>query len=361
MPKVLIVGAGPVGLACALELTRLGIAVRIIDKNVDKTHLSKAVGINARTLELLEPSGITGQLLAQGIKITRVNLREGNKVKMRVKLDCIPHRFNFMLALPQSETEAILAKALQDLGVTIERNTELLSFTQDEHQVDAVVAKDHEHSHCLVDYLVGADGAHSCVRKQLNIPFHGNAYPDDWSLADIEMHWPYGDKEAQLFMNQKGHGILFAIPIGTDRLRVISNDGDVLNLLPEECDVKKVHWQTEFTVSKRQVVRYQQGRIFLAGDAAHIHSPAGGRGMNLGIEDAFILADMISSGDVAHYSEARHKVGAHVVRESDIQFRLAALKNPIARFFRDMIILPLVNRPFLQKPMLTRMAGIHHR
>lgn len=356
-PRVLIAGAGPVGLVAAIELARRGAAVRIIDKNAERTGLSKAVGVNARSLEVLEPSGVAPALIDAGLKVRRINLRYDGEALAAVDFSRLDHRYNFILCLPQSETEAVLEAALEARGVAVERETELVGFAQDDAGVDAAIARGGATERQRFDYLVGADGAHSTVRKTLGLGFDGEPYPDEWSLADVRLDWPFGDEDGDLFMRPDGK-VLFVVALGGGRHRAISNDGHALDLLPSGSTVSEILWQTEFRVSLRQVSRYQEGRAFLAGDAAHIHSPAGGRGMNLGIEDAATLAEMIVEGGLADYSAARHRVGVQVVRDSDRMFRMAALHHPVAVAARNVAIRHVLGSELVQSRFRRRMAGL---
>ena len=356
-PRVLVVGAGPVGLAAAIEFARRGVSVHIIDKAQDRTELSKAVAIHARTLELLKPSGVTPRLIEAGLPIHRVNLRYHTRLLTTVDFSRMDHRYNFLLSLAQNETEAILETALAERGVTVEREAELAGLAQDADSVDAEIVRAGQTTHRRVDYLVGADGAHSTVRKVLGIGFSGERYPDEWNLADIRLDWLFGDLEGNLFMHSDG-AVLFVIALGRGRFRAISNSGDALALLPAPSVVREVFGRADFTVSQRQVARYRDGRCFLAGDAAHIHSPAGGRGMNLGIEDAVVLADRLANGGLEGYSDERRQAGARVLRESDLQFRMAALRNPLAINARNALIRYGLGNELVQKSFRLRMAGL---
>lgn len=358
-PTVLVVGAGPVGLAAALEFDRQGAEVRIIDKAEDRSGLSRAVGINARTLELLEPSGVTPRLLEAGLKIRAANLRYDSRVLGRVEFANLDHRYSFMLALPQDETEAVLEDALAARGITVERSSALTAITEDDSGIAARLATPDGETEFRATFLAGCDGAHSTVRGLLGLGFAGERYPDHWSLADIRMDWPFGHGEANLMMRPDGE-VLFVISMPGERFRAISNVENVLDLLPRGTTVTEILWQTSFTVSLRQVAAYAKGRAFLAGDAAHIHSPAGGRGMNLGIEDAAVLARRALHGGLDSYSRDRHRVGARVVRESDMMFRMAALHHPVARAARNAVMPVALGFPTLQRRFLRRMAGLDH-
>lgn len=359
LSRVLVVGAGPVGMAGALELNRLGANVRIIERETRRGTLSKAVGINARTLELLEPAGVSARLIERGLRIPRVNLSYDGQVLTAVDFSRMQHRYNFMLSLPQDETETILEDALGERGVTVERGVEFTGYRESADDVSALISRRGVASSHSVDYLLGADGAHSRVRKAAGIDFAGEPYEDAWSLADVRMDWPFGHGEGHLMMRRDGR-VLFVMSMPQDRYRVISNSGDALDLLPAGSSVRETLWETTFRVSLRQVNTYRKGRAFLAGDAAHIHSPAGGRGMNLGIEDAVVFARRLVAGDLERYSADRHAVGRQVVRESDMQFRMASVRNPLARRFRNGMIRNVLGAERVQREFRRRMAGIDH-
>ena len=359
LSRVLVVGAGPVGMAGALELNRLGVNVRIVEKESRRGTLSKAVGINARTLELLEPAGVSARLIERGLRIPRVNLSFDGQVLTAVDFSRMQHRFNFMLSLPQDETEAILEDNLREHGVTVERGVEFTGYRESADGVSALIRRRDVASTHSVDYVLGADGAHSCVRKAAGIDFAGDSYEDTWSLSDVRMEWPFGHGEAHLMMRRDGR-VLFVMSMPDSRYRVISNSGDALGLLPADSSVRETLWETTFRVSLRQVDTYRQGRAFLAGDAAHIHSPAGGRGMNLGIEDAVVFARRLVADDLERYSADRHAVGQRVVRESDMQFRMASVRNPLARLFRNAMIRNVLGSEFVQREFRRRMAGVDH-
>ena len=196
---VLVVGAGPTGLAAALELARHGQAVRIIDKNATRSQNSKAIGVNARTLELMEPSGVTERLLAAGLRLRRFNFRSAEGLLATVDLGRVRHRYNFMLALLQAETERILEQRLAEHGTQVEWSTEFTSFEAAPDRVRARLVGDDGERLVEARCLIGADGAHSAVRHALGLPFHGTTDPSPWWLVDVRMDWPFGTAELNLF------------------------------------------------------------------------------------------------------------------------------------------------------------------
>jgi 2-polyprenyl-6-methoxyphenol hydroxylase-like FAD-dependent oxidoreductase len=356
MERILVVGAGPVGLTAALELARLGHDVTIIDKNQSHSTVSKAIGINPRSLELLEPSGVTADLLAQGIHANALNMHVDGKVRT-LNISAIQHKYNFMLFLPQDQTEIILEAALNRYGVCVERNTDFLSLIQQDEDVAVQLCREGETYQQSFSFVIGTDGAHSLVRKNIGANFLGADYPDDWNLADVIMLFPYAHDEANVFLRSDGH-VLAAFPIGRDRFRLIANCDDAIALLPTGCEVKQIIWQSNFKLHHRIADCYRKGRVFLAGDAAHVHAPIGGRGMNLGIEDACVLAKMLTDNQWMHYHEARFAAGMKVVNETDRAYHLLTLRNKFAIFLRNKILLPLMFMPSVQRKQLTNISGI---
>jgi 2-polyprenyl-6-methoxyphenol hydroxylase-like FAD-dependent oxidoreductase len=306
---------------------------------------------------LLEPAGVTPRLLAAGLRVERMNLRDGAEILTTVDFSKSPGPYNFMLALPQSETEEILQTALEERGIAVERETELTGFSQNSGGVEAALSTGGDASVARADYILGCDGAHSTVRNTLGIGFAGERYPESWSLADIRMDWPLGHGEGNLFMAADGQ-VLFVISMPGERYRAIANAPDALSLLPAGSRVSEILWQTDFTVNLRQVESYGTGRAYLAGDAAHIHTPAGGRGMNLGIEDVCVFAERLAHGGLETYSRDRHRVGRQVVRDSDQMFRMASLGNPALRAVRNFMLRHIVGKEFVQSRFRRRLAGL---
>jgi 2-polyprenyl-6-methoxyphenol hydroxylase-like FAD-dependent oxidoreductase len=353
---ILIVGAGPVGLTAALELTRAGERVCIIDENPQRSRYSKAMGINPRTLELLEPSGVTQHLLSQGVKIPGVHFGDEHGHDFTIDFSAIHHRYNFMLGLPQSETERILEARLQEFGVLVERGKRLQEIQQSESAVTATIASAGTLYTMRARYLIGTDGAHSAVRHALGIDFPGSSMPGRWSLADIRTDSMDDAEPARVLFQPDG--VLFMLRFQPDIYRVASSQPGVLSRLPDWLKVHEVLWQSDFGVSHRQVPKYQLGRCFLAGDAAHIHSPLGGRGMNMGIEDACTLAYGLTHGCSDRYSDLRHQAGAAAIRLIKAQTLMATSSALPVRLMRTHFLPKLLQFKGLNRKLATRMLGL---
>jgi 2-polyprenyl-6-methoxyphenol hydroxylase-like FAD-dependent oxidoreductase len=357
-PRILIVGAGPTGLTAAVELARRGIPARIVDRNEGPTPLSKAVGISPHSLDLLEPSGVTQRLLAEGLRIPCGHIHFAGRELGSIRFSNLPHRFNFLLSLPQSETEGLLAAVLADLGVTVERRTAFAELTEAADRVEVVLEGPSGREEASYDVVYGADGVHSRVRDGLGLGFDGYTHERTWSIADAELaDWPYEAGTAQLFLH-RGGSVGFIIPIGPDRFRAISNTEYALARIPGDYRVTRLLRQDSFRIPVRQAPRYQSARVFLGGDAAHVHSPVGGRGMNLGIEDAAAFARRLAGHDLAGYTAERHPVGRRWIAASERLLAAVQATNPAAVALRNLAVRALGRLPPLQRPLLARAAGL---
>jgi 2-polyprenyl-6-methoxyphenol hydroxylase-like FAD-dependent oxidoreductase len=358
-PSILIVGAGPTGLTAAVELARRGILPRIIDRNEGPTPLSKAVGISPHSLELLEPAGVTDRLLAEAIRIPHGRIHFAGRTLGTIRFSTLRHRFNFLLSLPQSETEGILAAVLAELGGSVERRTTLTDLKESAQGVDVVLeGPDGRKEAAAYDFVYGADGVHSRVRECLDIAFEGYSHERVWSIADAELvDWPYESGVAHLFLRDNGD-VGFIIPVGPGRFRAISNTPDALARIPGRYRIARVLRTDTFHIPVRQAGTYQTGRVFLGGDAAHVHSPVGGRGMNLGIEDASAFARRFAEGDLKGYTAERHPVGQRWIAASERTLAAVQATNPAALALRNLAIWTVGHLPALQRPLLRRVTGL---
>ncbi|TXS54329.1 FAD-dependent monooxygenase [Streptomyces sp. t39] len=360
---VLVIGAGPVGLTAAGELRRRGVGVRVVDRLPDRLPYAKAVGIQPRTLELWDRAGLVGKVLEAAVPMLGQLLYVDGAERGRFDLVLppeVPYRF---AALPQYETERILEEFLEGFGTRVERGTELVSFEQDDDGVTArlvhTAPDGNREEEVRCRYLVGCDGAHSAVRKGLGLTFEGGAFPDEYMLGDVEVDWdlPHGYGVRSLHRGADGgvDDALVCIPLPGDgryrmsmtvppELSASGRDGArgdavahgletgrapslaqvqaVLDRLsPRPATASALRWSSVFRISHRLVDRYGRGRVFVAGDAAHIHPPTGAQGMNTGIQDAWNLAWKLALAVagrahprlLASYDAERRPVGEEVV------------------------------------------------
>jgi 2-polyprenyl-6-methoxyphenol hydroxylase-like FAD-dependent oxidoreductase len=311
--RVLIAGAGPTGLTAAIELARRDVEVKIVDKRAEGSGLSRAVGIMPRSLELLADSGVAERLLAEGIRMADFHIFLDGRKRLAFTTRRADPKYDFLLALPQDRTEAIMRDELAERRLKVAFGTTLAGFEQSSEGVTVAYA---DRTTERFDYLIGADGAHSTTRKILGVAFNGYDLPETWSIADVEArNWPY---QNSFVVSALSDGRVAVVAhIGAQRYRVISDTADALATLALPLDVSQIQRQGKFAISVRQVEKYQVGRVFLAGDAAHCHSPVGGRGMNLGIADAADLARRLADGNLSGYGAARFPVGKEVIAASE--------------------------------------------
>lgn len=357
---VLIVGAGPVGLSAAAELRRHSVRCRLVDRLPARLPYAKAVGIQPRTLEIWDRMGLARTVLEAAVQMRGQLIYVNGREQARIDLALPPEVPYGFAALPQYETERLLEEYVAGLGTAIERETELLSFSQDTDGVTALLSTasgtDEE---VRARYLIGCDGAHSVVRKGLGLTFEGGAFPEEYMLADVEADWDlphgYGVRSTHRTEDGSTDDLLVGIPLpGSGRYRMsmlvppelstvtsgrapgegvahgleggrapeLSHIQAVVDrLAPRPATLSRMRWSSVFRISHRMVDRYSDGRVFVAGDAAHIHPPTGAQGMNTGIQDACNLAwklALVLRGEagpalLASYDAERRPVGEEVV------------------------------------------------
>jgi 2-polyprenyl-6-methoxyphenol hydroxylase-like FAD-dependent oxidoreductase len=361
--QVLIVGAGPVGLTMASELARYRVPVRIVDKAAQRTDKSKALVLWSRTLELIDRGGDVSPFIEAGLKVDAANIVAGNKLIGHISLAEVASRYSFALMLPQSETERLMEERLEGFGVRVEREVELTSFSQTPASVSAVLRhKDGREETVETQWLAGCDGAHSAVRHGLALTFPGATLLSDWILADVHLAgMPFPLSEIATYWHEDGALAMF--PIAPGRYRVIADIGASEGAHPTDPTLEQVQaivdkrgpgglvlsdpvWLSAFRINERKVADYRKGRVFVAGDAAHVHSPAGGQGMNTGMQDAFNLAwklALVCRGRCAagplldSYSPERSAIGDQVLANASRLTAIAVMKNHTAQVVRNLL------------------------
>ncbi|MGH6983111.1 MAG: FAD-dependent monooxygenase [Stellaceae bacterium] len=357
---VLVAGGGPIGLAMAGELRRHGVAFRAVERAARRTDLSKALVVWPRTLELLRLAGCADDFTAVGRPTREAQLRANGHLIAEISFAGITTPYPYALFIPQSETERLLEEHLERLGGRLERTVELTSFEPGPSSVVCTLSHaDGQTERVTCDYLVACDGAHSVVRHGLKIDFAGETEPVAFMLGDVKLDGAVEDK-LQLYWHREG--VLGIFPMQRGRFRVIADLGPATKA-PQEATLDLIQsaldrrgpggvraydpvWLSLFRINDRKVADYRHGRVFLTGDAAHIHSPAGGQGMNTGIHDAFNLAWKLAltikgkAGDrlLATYSPERSAVGDMVLRNAARLTRLATLHQPAAQWLRNKMV-----------------------
>jgi 2-polyprenyl-6-methoxyphenol hydroxylase-like FAD-dependent oxidoreductase len=378
---VLIVGAGPVGLTMAAELARYQIPVRIIDKSSARTDKSKAVTLWSRSLELLDRAGSADDFISAGLRLHASNFIADGKHLARVDFDGVQSPYAFALSIPQSETERILEERLFALGIRVDRNVELGSLAAAAESVSCVLRRrDGSEEKTEVDWLVGCDGAHSTIRKDLGLKFRGDTIPYDFALADLHVAGlDVPPDELAIFFH--GDGMVLFIPIKGDRYRIIADLGPSTGGSRVDPTIEEVQaivdrrvggpvklsrpiWLAAFGINERKVDSYRQGRVFVAGDAAHIHSPAGGQGMNTGMQDAFNLAWKLAlvvqqkakPAILDSYTEDRSPVAKQVLADSGRLTSIAMTKNPVLQQLRNLVAHHVLGFPAARHAMAERLS-----
>jgi 2-polyprenyl-6-methoxyphenol hydroxylase-like FAD-dependent oxidoreductase len=373
---VLVVGAGPVGLTLAAALEARGLDVVLIDKAAEGANTSRAAVIHARTLEALRGIAVSDELVRRGTIVPRFTVRDRDRALLTIDFDGLPGRHPYTLMLPQDVTEEVLTSRLEQLGGRVHRPYELARLDQDAAGVTATMLGGET---LRAAYVVGADGMHSAVREQTGIGFAGERYDQSFVLADVHLDWELDDTEVMLYLSPAG--LVVAAPLPGGRHRIVATvdeaperpDRDHIQALldargPQRrpARVKDVVWSSRFRVHHRLADRYREGRIFLAGDAAHVHSPAGGQGMNTGIQDAVALAarlagvlrDGADERILDEYEAERRPVAADVVAFTHRATLVATVDRAGLRWIRNAALRVLDRVPAVRRKLAMNISGL---
>lgn len=370
---VLVVGAGPTGLMLACELALAGVPVTVLEERTSTPNITRAFAVHARTLELLDGRGLVDELLDRGLKVESVAPPGG----ATLDLSELPTRFGMVLIVPQSGTEHVLEARAGEFGVRVRRGAEVAGLRQD----DAGVSVELTGGETLrAEYVVGCDGAHSTVRRLVGIDFVGKQYETHILLADVRLASP---PEETLFAQTSTEGVVLFVPFGDGWFRAIAWDrlreqapleepvtldemrDAFRRIAGDDYGMTEMRWSSRFLSERRQARHYRSGRVFLAGDAAHVHSPLGGQGMNTGLGDAFNLGWKLALAVrgqappwlLDSYERERHPVGAAVLRLTDA-FNQVVLSSAATRRVRVAVLGTVLRIPRTRRFLAERLSGI---
>ena len=356
--KILIVGAGPTGLALAITLQQAGVDHLLIDKLAEGLNTSRAAVVHAHTIEMLEPLGVVEELERRGRQLQNFSVRDGDRALLRLKFDTLPTRFNHILMIPQHETEAVLADRLATLGGRIHRGVSALSVRDTGAGYEVRLGAPGGEHVVTADFVVAGDGMHSVVRESAGIGFEGDSYAGSFVLADVAMNWRTDRDEVAFYLSPEGPVVVAPLPHG--RFRVVAT----LENAPEKPDaslieeimnmrgpksqtirVDDVFWSSRFRLHHRVASAYRKGDLFLMGDAAHVHSPAGGQGMNTGLVDAVVLGRLFVGvlkqgrpvADLDRYETLRRPAAQKVLALADRLTRVALVNSVWGKLLRSAI------------------------
>ena len=366
---ILIVGAGPVGLFLANECSRRGLRWRLVETKASQSEYSKALAIFPRTMEIFDMAGVVAPFLENANRVRAASLATPKRTLARMPFEPAGSPYRFVAMVPQNITESLLLQQLRNKGGSPEYETTFVSAADRGDGVDVTVDHKGEAQNFAATFVVGCDGAHSQVRRSLNLPLEGGEYRPVFMLADIETNDALPADEMQLCPSE--YGPLAIFPINACRRRVVATvdqqEGDAPSLdlvrrilverAPREIEARALHWSSYFHIHHRQAACLRVGRIFIAGDAAHIHSPFGGQGMNTGLHDVWNLVwklDLFLRGHgnqrlLDSYGAERLPVIRSVIETTDVLTKVMSTPNRLAQVLRNAVI-----------PMVSRLAPFQH-
>ena len=378
---VVVVGAGPTGLSLGAELHRLGIPAVVLDRQAAGDNTSRACVVHARTLEVLESIGATPELLEEGLIVPIFRIRDRSRILATVTFQDLKTAYPFTLMCPQDRVEAILLHRLQSFGGRVQRPCDVIDIRPTNGAVEVQVKNGKDTSTTQAKWVAGCDGAHSQVRERADIPFEGGDYEESYILADVEMDWPLDRKEVTLFYSEQG--LVVVAPLPANHFRIVAtvrsapaepSVTEFESILRERgpgngaLSIRRMEWSSRFRFRHRVSRTLRKDNFVLAGDAAHVHSPAGGQGMNTGIQDAISLAgalsDTLHSGDDANlnrWQEKRLKIAHSVVDLTDRMTKVATISSPILRALRNTAVELIGNMPFARHAMAEKLAELSNR
>lgn len=379
---VLIVGAGPTGLALATMLMRSGITPVIVDKLTTGQNTSRAAVIHAHTLEVLEQLGVSERLANKGLKLAQFSIRDRDQILVRLRFDTLPTPYNCLLMLPQDMTEKILAEGLAEAKGAVHWGCTVESLIETSDGVQATVVSSEGRETIHARYVIGADGMHSLVRQTAGIGFTGEAYEESFVLADVEMTWDHGRDDVMLFFSPTGLIVVAPLPNGSYRIVATLDDApkepgvaDIQALLDARgptrgtAKVLQLHWSSRFRLHHRVADQYRRGRFLLMGDAAHVHSPAGGQGMNTGLVDACVLGRILSEviskrkddSYLDKYETLRRPAAQQVLQLAGRLTHMATMTSAPKRFVRNIVLRTLGLSPIFRRRLEMNLSGLSRR
>jgi 2-polyprenyl-6-methoxyphenol hydroxylase-like FAD-dependent oxidoreductase len=385
---VIVVGAGPTGLTLACQLMRHGVPCRLVDASSGQENQSKALAIWPRTLEMMDRVGVAAAAIDSGLPLTLGVIHSNHRPLARLEFDALRTRYPFGLILPQSETERILSARLEELGGQVERQTEFVDAEEGETTLHVALKRGDHVEKVEAQWLVGCDGANSAVRTWAGIPFAGKPYSESFLLADVMVRSSLPRDRAQYFLSPAG--LLHAVPLPSPgemsgalspwRFTFDIEPSDACSDLPSitaiesevarrglrDVRIASVLWKSRFRIQRRLVARYRQGRCLLAGDAAHVHSPAGGQGINTGVQDAMNLAWKLAFVDreLAHedlldsYESERMPIAHKVAHHTNRATRLGMVQSRSAVALRDAAAMALYRMGVYRRLVIPALAGL---